>query len=141
MESGAAGVRRAHADRTHEMEHHAAGAVSDVQGQICAKEKTIMKKYAYAVWKQVRAAWRLTMRALANVVTASPAERWQRVECFHHDHKARRVIAIDPAAGEAGDATVTAMVSGGSWIREQLIDLGRNKMWYCTKCNEKWFLI
>lgn len=99
-----------------------------------------MKVFLRAAWRQIRALWRLSMRTLANTITASPAERWQRVECFHHDHKAREVVAIDPAAGVLPEVT-RATVSGSSWIRSELIDLGRNKMWYCTKCDQKWFLV
>jgi hypothetical protein len=100
-----------------------------------------MKKTAYAVWRQIRALWRLTMRAIANTLTASPAERWRRVECFHHDHRARVVYGIDPARADAGASMVTGTVSGSSWIKAELIDLGRNKMWYCTKCHQTWFLV
>lgn len=100
-----------------------------------------MKKYAYAVWEQVRATWRLTMRAMANMLTASPAERWHRAECFHHDHKARRLFAVDPVAQVAEDGFTTGTVWGGSWIRSELVDLGRNKMWYCTRCHQTWFLV
>ena len=101
-----------------------------------------MKRYLAAVWREVRALWRLSMRTLANTITAAPSERWQRVECFHHDHKARTVYAIDPAKALEGDDTVTRVtVAGGSWIRSELIDVGRSKMWYCTKCNQTWFLV
>lgn len=100
-----------------------------------------MNRYLAAVWREIRALWRLTMRTLANTITAAPSERWQRIECFHHDHKARTVFGIDPAAALSGGSIVTGTVSGSSWIRSELIDLGRNKMWYCTKCNQKWFLV
>jgi hypothetical protein len=100
-----------------------------------------MKRYLAAVGREVRALWRLSMRTLANTITASPSERWQRVECFHHDHKARTVYGIDPAKADAGRSIVTGTVSGNSWIKTELIDLGRNKMWYCTKCHQVWFLV
>lgn len=100
-----------------------------------------MKRYLRAVWREIRALWRLTMRATMNTITATPSERWRRVQCFHHDHKARPVFGIDPAADVLLESVVTGTVSGNSWIRTELIDLGRNKMWYCTKCNEVWFLV
>lgn len=36
-------------------------------------------------------------------------------ECFHHDRRTKE-----------------------SWIREQLIDLGRNKMFWCDHCEHVW---
>jgi len=80
-----------------------------------------MKEYFRAVGRELRALWRLTMRTLANTITASPSERWQRAECFHHNHK--------------------ETVRGDSWIKSELIDFGRNKMWYCTECHQVWFLV
>jgi hypothetical protein len=41
--------------------------------------------------------------------------RWQRRRCFHHDHR-----------------------SGESWIKEQLVDVGRRKMWWCDRCGKTW---
>lgn len=42
--------------------------------------------------------------------------RWlKRRRCFHHDHH-----------------------TGQSWIRSELIDLGRRKLYHCTECGKVW---
>lgn len=42
--------------------------------------------------------------------------RWRKSrDCFHHDHS-----------------------TGESWIVGTLIDLGRRKLWSCTKCGRRW---
>lgn len=44
--------------------------------------------------------------------------RWLiRRRCFHHDHRAEV-----------------------SWIQSRLIDLGRRKMFWCTRCERTWFV-
>jgi hypothetical protein len=49
--------------------------------------------------------------------------RRKRKDCFHHD------IGGNPA--NTRPAT--------SWINQQLIDTGRRKMFWCTKCGQTWF--
>lgn len=70
--------------------------------------------------RQARALWRLTMRTISNALTASPAARWQMATCLHQSKR-------------TGGPTI-------SYIRSEIIDLGRNKMWQCTECRQIWFL-
>lgn len=43
-------------------------------------------------------------------------QRWRaQRECFHHDH-----------------------ARGISWIRSELIDLGRRKLFWCAVCDRRW---
>ena len=41
--------------------------------------------------------------------------RRRRRSCFHHDH-----------------------ITGQTWIRSQLVDLGRAKHYWCTRCRRYW---
>jgi hypothetical protein len=66
---------------------------------------------------QVRAAGWLLGRALPGILFASPVKRYERAICWHHDSK-----------------------NGTSWIRSALVDLGRNKLWWCSACGEMWFI-
>lgn len=44
--------------------------------------------------------------------------RWRAArQCFHHDHHA-----------------------GKSWIEQAIIDCGRRKMYWCSKCGHSWIL-
>lgn len=45
------------------------------------------------------------------------ARRRAQRHCFHHDHR-----------------------TGESWIKSALVDLGRNKHFWCTKCEKGWFV-
>lgn len=45
------------------------------------------------------------------------ARRRAQRACFHHNHH-----------------------TGESWIRSVLVDLGRNKRFWCTKCEKSWFV-
>lgn len=45
------------------------------------------------------------------------ARRRMRKGCFHHDPK-----------------------TGVSWIKSQLIDTGMSKMFWCTHCQQTWFV-
>lgn len=45
-----------------------------------------------------------------------------RRDCFHHE----RNISL------SGEETAT------SWIRSELVDLGRRKIFWCTVCKRKW---
>jgi hypothetical protein len=49
--------------------------------------------------------------------------RRARRDCFHHD------IGGNPAN------TRPAV----SWIKQQLIDMGKRKMFWCTQCGQSWF--
>lgn len=54
----------------------------------------------------------------------TPLQVWRdrraRRDCMHHK------------PGSADRYTV-------SWVRGELIDLGRRKMWTCTECGQVWF--
>lgn len=43
--------------------------------------------------------------------------RAKRKDCFHHDR-----------------------LTGESWISDQLIDMGKAKMFWCEKCERTWFV-
>ena len=43
--------------------------------------------------------------------------RRDRAACFHHDHR-----------------------TGESWIESRLIEVGRNKIFWCTKCGKTWIV-
>lgn len=43
--------------------------------------------------------------------------RAKRKDCFHHDR-----------------------LTGESWIKDQLIDMGMGKMFWCDKCERTWFV-
>lgn len=62
-----------------------------------------------------------------NWLTSVTEARRKRTQCFHHDRPAW-------SKGE---------VDSRSWIREELIDLGRRKMYVCEPkeggCGKVWF--
>jgi hypothetical protein len=100
---------------------------------MCAKKETIMRRG----WDEIKACWRLLMRILLGF--AWPTERYEMALCFHHDEKVHVVYGIDPATSDE-TGMVRGTISRGSWIKSELIDLGRSKMWRCTKCGQTWFL-
>lgn len=50
----------------------------------------------------------------------NPVAGWRRRraqrDCFHHE------------------------IGGSSWIRAQLIEMGKSKMFWCTVCRKHWFV-
>lgn len=69
------------------------------------------------LWDHIRAAWRLGWRSAGRILFVSPADRWVMATCFHHDRK-----------------------TGESSIEDQIVDLGRNKLFRCKECGEMWTL-
>jgi hypothetical protein len=48
----------------------------------------------------------------------------QQRQCFHHDH--------------GGNPANTRPAI--SWIKQQIIDMGRRKMFWCDRCGRTWFV-
>jgi hypothetical protein len=45
--------------------------------------------------------------------------RREQRDCFHHDRRYEQT---------------------GSWVESMLIDLGRRKMFWCTRCDKTWIV-
>jgi hypothetical protein len=69
------------------------------------------------VWAELWAAVRLGYRSLMKMIFFPPTRRREMAMCWHHSRS-----------------------TGESWIQDTLIDLGRDKMFRCSQCQEIWLL-
>lgn len=78
-----------------------------------------MRFYSVAIGRQIRrqlaACARLGYRTLCKIVFVLPTDRLAMQQCWHHDRR-----------------------TGETWIQDRMVDLGRDKVFRCSRCNEIW---